>query len=107
MATETVDQPEAAPWPLGSGGRQLGSDAAAEQRELLCLLLDQGREVSGFARRGILMRVLELADISAELFEGCSEEAPCLLAGRMYGLGNAESSAAAQAICADRGMVQP
>ena len=97
---------QTAPSPLGTGGRQLGADAAAEQRELLCLLLDKGCEVSGFARRGILMRILELADISAELFEGCSNEDPFLLAGRMYGLGNDESSAAAQAIRADRDMVQ-
>ncbi len=111
MATENVDQSKWGPplspiHPLGNGSRIVGADAAAEQRELLCLLLDEERDLSSFARRGILMRVLDLADISQELFEGTSDNAPYLIASRLYGMGNSECSAAADAIRADRGGLQ-
>lgn len=104
MATTTVDHDDTEPpLALGHGGRQIGADASAEQRELLCLLLDEADSLSGMARRGILMRALALADISAELFEGAARDKdPYLLAAALYGDGSAAASKAADAVRADR-----
>jgi hypothetical protein len=104
MAESTVVENSATQLPLGPGARRLGADAAAEQRELLALLLDEGKEYSGFARRGILMRLLDLADLTEELFEGVRDEDPYMTASRLHGTGSA-CLAAADAIRADRGMV--
>ncbi|CAM3884801.1 hypothetical protein [Roseateles saccharophilus] len=103
MAEITADRSEIEQLPLGPGARQLGADAVAEQRELLSLLLDESNQFSGFAKRGMLMRILDLSDLAAELFEGVSGDEPYILAGRLHGLGNKACSEAAAAIQAERG----
>lgn len=65
--------------------RRVGADAAAEQRELLCILLEQHEHMSGFAVRGLLMRVLDLSEVTSDLFEGnCTE--PLVLVSKVYGM---------------------
>lgn len=111
MATQTVNQTDAtaeALPALGDGSRLLGADASAEQRELLCLILDDEgksedeRSLSGFARRGILMRVLALADVTTQLFEGIGDEQPYSIAASVHGEGSSAALAASAAIWADR-----
>ena len=106
MADLTEDQAESTQLPLGPGARRLGADAAAEQRELLALLLEDRQELSGFARRGLLVRILELADLTAELFEGVRADDPFMLAMRLHGVGSEECSDLANAIRTERSIVQ-
>lgn len=82
-ATEasTVDEDRK---PLTAVARDIGADAVAEQRELLGLLFRQESDLSGFARRGLLMRIRDLCDVAAELFEGTWTE-PYEVASRVYG----------------------
>ncbi len=71
--------------PITDSLRRVGADAAAEQRELLSILLEQRDDMSGFAVRGLLMRVLDLSDVTAELFEGNLNE-PLMIVSKVYGM---------------------
>jgi hypothetical protein len=106
MAELIADREESAQLPLGPGARRLGADAAAEQRELLALLLEDRQEFSGFAKRGLLVRILELADLTAELFEGVRADDPFMLAMRLHGVGGDECSDLANAIRTERSIVR-
>ena len=78
---------------LGDAARRVGGDAAAEQRELLCMLLDSENDLSGFAKRGLLMRVLDLSDVASDLFEG-NWENPLLTVSKVYGINSQAFDAA-------------
>lgn len=92
MATKTVEQAtvqedgterDESLKPITQAVRALGSDAAAEQRELLALILRSEERLSGFALRGVLVRILDLSDLMAVVFEDGWTE-PFELASRLH-----------------------
>ena len=57
------------------------------------MLLDSENDLSGFAKRGLLMRVLDLSDVASDLFEG-NWENPLLTVSKVYGINSQAFDAA-------------
>lgn len=87
--------------PLTVAAREAGADAVAEQRELLCVLLDQSDELSGLAKRGLLMRILALSDVAASLFNDSWKDALLDVTFNVYGDGSRASLDASEAMRAE------
>lgn len=88
--------------PLSATGREIGSEAVAEINELVGLILNQSEMPSGFAMRGLLNRIGDLACTAQRLLDGTDED-PYELAASVAGGCTKQAVAWAQALRSEAG----